>query len=163
MKIGLQIPDFTGPGEARLGADLATVARTADDAGFEFIAVMDHFFQIGAVDRPSRTCSRPTRRSVTWPALTSRAKLLTLVTGAVYRHPGILAKIVSTLDVLSGGRAWLGIGAAWNEEESRAWASRSRRSPSGSSGWRRRCRSACRCGAATNPPTRARITSWNGR
>ena len=52
-------------------------------------------------------------------ACTSRAKLLTLVTGAVYRHPGILAKIVTTLDVLSGGRAWLGIGAAWNEEESR--------------------------------------------
>jgi F420-dependent oxidoreductase-like protein len=52
-------------------------------------------------------------------ACTSRAKLLTLVTGAVYRHPGVLAKIVTTLDVLSGGRAWLGIGAAWNEEESR--------------------------------------------
>src|SRR5262249_61825079 len=52
--------------------------------------------------------------------VTSRAKLVTLVTGAVYRHPGILAKIVTTLDVLSGGRAWLGIGAAWNEEESRA-------------------------------------------
>src|SRR5580700_7155993 len=52
-------------------------------------------------------------------ACTSRTKLLTLVTGAVYRHPGVLAKIVSTLDVLSGGRAWLGIGAAWNEEESR--------------------------------------------
>src|ERR1700728_2396229 len=50
---------------------------------------------------------------------TSRAKLVTLVTGAVYRHPGILAKVVTTLDVLSGGRAWLGIGAAWNEEESR--------------------------------------------
>jgi F420-dependent oxidoreductase-like protein len=53
-------------------------------------------------------------------ACTSRAKLLTLVTGAVYRHPGVLAKIVTTLDVLSAGRAWLGIGAAWNEEESRS-------------------------------------------
>jgi len=52
-------------------------------------------------------------------ACTSRARLLTLVTGAIYRHPGILAKMVTTLDVLSGGRAWLGIGAAWNEEESR--------------------------------------------
>src|SRR3977135_3363955 len=52
-------------------------------------------------------------------ACTSRVKLLTLVTGAVYRYPGVLAKIVTTLDVLSGGRAWLGIGAAWNEEESR--------------------------------------------
>jgi F420-dependent oxidoreductase-like protein len=53
-------------------------------------------------------------------ACTSRARLLTLVTGAVYRHPGVLAKIVTTLDVLSGGRASLGIGAAWNEEEARA-------------------------------------------
>ena len=52
MKIGLQVPDFTGPGAARLGADLATVARTADDAGFEFISLMDHFFQIGVVGPP---------------------------------------------------------------------------------------------------------------
>ncbi len=53
MKIGLQIPDFTSPnGPTRLGADLATVARTADDAGFEFLAVMDHFFQIGSLGPP---------------------------------------------------------------------------------------------------------------
>src|SRR5437879_11993041 len=52
-------------------------------------------------------------------ALTSRARLGTMVTGAVYRYPGILAKTVTTLDVLSGGLAWLGIGAAWNEAESR--------------------------------------------
>ena len=68
MKIGLQIPDFTSPdGPARLGANLATVARTADDAGFDSLAVMDHFFQIGRSGRPSRRCSRPTRRSATWP------------------------------------------------------------------------------------------------
>jgi F420-dependent oxidoreductase-like protein len=119
VKIGLQIPDFTGPGAARLGADLATVARTADDAGFEFIAVMDHFFQIGAVGPPDRDMLEAYTTLGYLAGVTSRAKLITLVTGAVYRHPGILAKIVSTLDVLSGGRAWLGIGAAWNEEESR--------------------------------------------
>jgi F420-dependent oxidoreductase-like protein len=119
VKIGLQIPDFTGPGAARLGADLATVARTADDAGFEFIAVMDHFFQIGAVGPPDRDMLESYTTLGYLAGVTSRAKLITLVTGAVYRHPGILAKIVSTLDVLSGGRAWLGIGAAWNEEESR--------------------------------------------
>jgi F420-dependent oxidoreductase-like protein len=119
VKIGLQIPDFTtaaGPG--RLGADLATVARTADDAGFEFIAVMDHFFQIGAIGPPEREMLEAYTTLGYLAGCTSRAKLLTLVTGAVYRSPGMLAKIVTTLDVLSGGRAWLGIGAAWNEEES---------------------------------------------
>ena len=120
MQIGLQIPDFTTPGgPARLGADLATVARTADDAGFGFIAVMDHFFQIGAIGPPEREMLEAYTTLGYVAGMTSRAKLLTLVTGAVYRPPGILAKIVTTLDVLSGGRAWLGIGAAWNEEESR--------------------------------------------
>jgi len=119
VKIGLQIPDFTGPGGARLGADLATVARTADDAGFEFISVMDHFFQIGVVGPPEHDMLEAYTTLGYLAGVTSRAKLVTLVTGAVYRHPGVLAKIVTTLDVLSGGRAWLGIGAAWNEEESR--------------------------------------------
>jgi F420-dependent oxidoreductase-like protein len=120
VKIGLQIPDFTTPaGPDRLGADLATVARTADDAGFEFIAVMDHFFQIGAIGPPEREMLEAYTTLGYLAGCTSRAKLLTLVTGAVYRSPGMLAKIVTTLDVLSGGRAWLGIGAAWNEEESR--------------------------------------------
>jgi len=119
VKIGLQIPDFTTPdGPARLGADLATVARAADDAGFEFIAVMDHFFQIGAIGPPEREMLEAYTTLGYLAGCTSRAKLLTLVTGAVYRQPGMLAKIVTTLDVLSSGRAWLGIGAAWNEEES---------------------------------------------
>jgi len=120
MRIGLQIPDFThAGGAASLGADLATVARTADDAGFDFIAVMDHFFQIGSVGPPENDMLEAYTTLGYLAACTSRAKLLTLVTGVVYRHPGILAKIVTTLDVLSGGRAWLGVGAAWNEEESR--------------------------------------------
>ena len=121
MKIGLQIPDFSWPGgPARLGTDLATVGRAADDAGFEFIAVMDHFFQIGVIGPPEREMLEAYTTLGYLAACTSRAKLITLVTGVVYRYPGILAKIVTTLDVLSGGRAWLGIGAAWNEEESRA-------------------------------------------
>ena len=120
MKLGLQIPDFTTPdGPPRLGADLATVARTADEGGFEFIAVMDHFFQIGTIGPPEREMLEAYTTLGYLAACTSRAKLLTLVTGAVYRYPGVLAKIVTTLDVLSGGRGWLGIGAAWNEEESR--------------------------------------------
>ncbi|HUD39080.1 MAG TPA: LLM class F420-dependent oxidoreductase [Streptosporangiaceae bacterium] len=120
MRIGLQVPDFNWPGgPATLGADLATVARTADDAGFEFISVMDHFFQIRVAGPPENDMLEAYTTLGYLAACTSRAKLLTLVTGAIYRYPGILAKIVTTLDVLSGGRAWLGIGAAWNEEESR--------------------------------------------
>jgi F420-dependent oxidoreductase-like protein len=120
VKIGLQIPDFTWPGgPASLGADLAAVGRAADEAGFEFISVMDHFFQIGLVGPPEREMVEAYTTLAFLAACTSRAKLVTLVTGAVYRNPGMLAKIVTTLDVLSGGRAWLGIGAAWNEEESR--------------------------------------------
>jgi F420-dependent oxidoreductase-like protein len=121
VKIGLQLPDFTWPGgPAMLGADLATIARTADDVGFDFLAVMDHFFQIGVVGPPENDMLEAYTTLGYLAAHTKRVKLLTLVTGVVYRHPGILVKQVSTLDVLSGGRAWLGIGAAWNEEESRA-------------------------------------------
>jgi F420-dependent oxidoreductase-like protein len=121
VQIGLQIPDFTWPGgPARLGADLATVAAAADDAGFDFISVMDHFFQIGVVGPPEREMLEAYTTLGYLAGCTSRAKLLTLVTGTVYRHPGVLAKIITTLDVLSGGRAWLGIGAAWNEAESRS-------------------------------------------
>jgi F420-dependent oxidoreductase-like protein len=120
VRIGLQIPDFTWPGgPQRLGADLAAVARTADDAGFGFISVMDHVFQIPAVGPAGHEMLEAYTTLGYLAACTRRARLVTLVTGAVYRHPGLLAKIVTTLDVLSGGRAWLGIGAAWNEEEAR--------------------------------------------
>jgi len=120
MQIGVQIPDFTFPGgPPGLGADLAAIARAADVAGFDFIAVMDHFFQIGLIGSPEREMLEAYTTLGYLAACTSRIKLLTLVTGTVYRYPGILAKTVTTLDVLSGGRAWLGIGAAWNDEESR--------------------------------------------
>ena len=95
------------------------MARTADDAGFEFLAVMDHFFQIQAVGPVDHEMLEAYTTLGYLAANTSRAGLLTLVTGVTYRNPGILAKIITSLDVLSGGRAWLGIGAAWNEEESR--------------------------------------------
>ncbi|MBO3745289.1 LLM class F420-dependent oxidoreductase [Streptosporangiaceae bacterium NEAU-GS5] len=120
MKLGLQIPDFTFPGgPATLGSDLAAIARAADQGGFEMIAVMDHFFQIRGVGPADHDMLEAYTTLGYLAAHTERAKLLTLVTGTVYRQPGLLGKIISTLDVLSGGRAWLGIGAAWNEEESR--------------------------------------------
>ncbi|MFB9833668.1 LLM class F420-dependent oxidoreductase [Actinoallomurus acaciae] len=120
MRVGLQIPDFTWPGgPARIATDLAEVARTADAVGFDRIAVMDHVFQIRGVGPAEHDMLEAYTTLGFLAAHTSRARLLTLVTGAVYRSPGLLAKIVTTLDVLSGGRAELGIGAAWNEEEAR--------------------------------------------
>jgi F420-dependent oxidoreductase-like protein len=121
VRVGVQIPDFQGAGgPQQLGRRLAEVARTADEAGFSSIAVMDHFFQIGVIGPPEGDMLEAYTTLGYLAACTSSARLLTVVTGAVYRHPGVLAKIVTTLDVLSGGRAWLGIGAAWNEEESRS-------------------------------------------
>jgi F420-dependent oxidoreductase-like protein len=120
MQIGLQIPLFTTPkGPASLGTDLATVARVAEERDFAYLAVMDHFFQIGGVGPAELEMLEAYTTLGYLAAHTSRIQLLTVMTGVIYRYPGILAKTVSTLDVLSGGRAWLGIGAAWNEEESR--------------------------------------------
>ncbi len=120
MKLGLHISNFTWPeGAPRLGAVLADVASTADEVGFERISVMDHLWQIPVLGPPEHEMLEAYTALGYLAAHTKRAKLLTLVTGVVYRDPGMLAKIVTTLDVLSGGRAMLGIGAAWNEAEAR--------------------------------------------
>jgi F420-dependent oxidoreductase-like protein len=121
MQIGVQIPDFTFPsGPDHLGADLAAIARAAEDAGFGFLSVSDHFLQIGMLSPPERGMLEAYTTLGYLAACTTQVKLLSLVTGAVYRHPGILAKTVTTLDVLSGGRAWFGIGIGpWNDEEAR--------------------------------------------
>jgi F420-dependent oxidoreductase-like protein len=120
VKLGLHIADFTWPeGAPRLGATLADIASSADEAGFERISVMDHLWQIGVIGPPEHEMLEAYTALGFLAAHTKAAKLLTLVTGVVYRDPGLLAKAVTTLDVLSGGRAILGIGAAWNEEESR--------------------------------------------
>ncbi|EME60421.1 luciferase-like monooxygenase [Amycolatopsis decaplanina DSM 44594] len=116
----MQIPDLTWPnGASALGAELAAVARKADEAGFDSIALMDHFFQISMVGPPENDMLEAYTALGFLAAHTERAKLFTLVTGVHYREPGLLAKAITTLDVLSGGRAILGIGAGWNEEESR--------------------------------------------
>jgi F420-dependent oxidoreductase-like protein len=120
MKLGLHVSDFTWPGgPARLGANLATIAQAAEAAGFDRLSVMDHFFQIQMIGPPEREMLEAYTTLGYVAAKTSAIKLLTVVTGVIYRQPGLLAKAVSTLDVLSGGRAMLGIGAAWNEEEAR--------------------------------------------
>jgi F420-dependent oxidoreductase-like protein len=118
VKLGLQIPYFTWPGgPPKLGSRLAEVVRTADDAGFSSIWVMDHLFQIQGLGPPELEMLEAYTTLGFIAGHTSRARVGTMVTGVTYRHPAILVKQVTTLDVLSGGRAWMGIGAAWFERE----------------------------------------------
>jgi F420-dependent oxidoreductase-like protein len=120
MRVGLHIPDFTWEGgPAVLRVRLADVARLAEQGGFDRISVMDHVWQIGFLGPPEHEMLEAYTTLGYLAGKTERVKLLTVVTAVVYRDPGLLAKAVTTLDVLSGGRAMLGIGAAWNEEEAR--------------------------------------------
>jgi F420-dependent oxidoreductase-like protein len=120
MKLGLHISNFTwdgGPGSLR--DNLGDVAARAEQAGYDRVSVMDHVWQIAPQGPPEHEMLEAYTALGFLAAMTKRVKLLTVVTAVVYRDPGLLAKAVTTLDVLSGGRAVLGIGAAWNEEESR--------------------------------------------
>jgi len=118
MKIGLQISNFLWPGwPQNAGAKLAEIAAAADDAGFASLWVMDHVFQIRHLGPPDDPMLEAYNALGFMAAATKRARLGTMVTAVVYRHPGMLIKSVTTLDVLSGGRAYLGIGAAWNQQE----------------------------------------------
>ena len=120
MKLGLQIPRFHWPGGPPLVAQtLARIARAADDAGYASIWLMDHFFQLGSISRAEEEMLEAYTTLGFLAAHTSRARLGTMVTGVHHRHPGVLVKQVTTLDVLSEGRAWLGIGAGWYERESK--------------------------------------------
>jgi len=118
MRIGLQVPSFTwGGGPASLGATLADIATRAESHGFDSLWVMDHFFQIPGVG-PAEADMLEGYTALAFAAgHTSRIRLGTMVTGVTYRHPGILVKTATTLDVLSGGRAYFGIGAAWFDRE----------------------------------------------
>ena len=118
MRLGLQVPNFTwSENQGLLGDTFAQIAERAERAGLYSLWVMDHFFQIGFVGPAENEMLEG------WSALafaagrTNRIKLGTMVTGITYRYPGILVKTATTLDVLSHGRAYFGVGAAWNEEE----------------------------------------------
>src|SRR6266498_1162395 len=118
MRVGLQVPNFTwSRDQGQLGDTFGLIAERAERAGFYSLWVMDHFFQIRGVGPAENEMLEG------WSALafaagrTNHIKLGTMVTGVTYRHPGLLVKTATTLDVLSHGRAYLGIGAAWNEEE----------------------------------------------
>ena len=118
MDLGLHLSNFTWPGgPATFVADLDRAARLAEDVGFTKLSVMDHVWQIGHLGPPEHEMLEAYTTLGYLAARTERIQLLAWVTAAIYREPGMLAKAATTLDVLSGGRAWLGIGAGWNEEE----------------------------------------------
>jgi alkanesulfonate monooxygenase len=119
MEFGLHIADFTwNTGPQQLGPALARHVRNAEAAGIERITVMDHFWQLPGIGPVEHEMLEAYATLGFIVANTESALLHTLVTGVIYREPALLAKTVTTLDVLSGGRVGLGIGAAWNEQES---------------------------------------------
>jgi F420-dependent oxidoreductase-like protein len=119
MKIGLQIPWFTWPGgAAAIAPTLRDIAQTADRAGFSSLWVMDHFFQLEPMMGRAEEPMLESYSTLSYlAALTENVTLGTLVTGIVYRYPAHLIKSVTNLDVLSGGRAYFGVGAAWYDRE----------------------------------------------
>jgi F420-dependent oxidoreductase-like protein len=121
MRVGISIASFTYPGgDAAIGPVVADIARTADSAGFDSLWVMDHFFQI-PTNGPAEEPMLEGWTTLGYLAgITRRATLGLLVGGIHYRQPGLWLKAATTLDVLSGGRAYLGLGAAWNDFESRS-------------------------------------------
>lgn len=124
MKIGLQIPSFKYPGGTNaIRPKLKEIVTTADNGGFSSLWVMDHYYQIKGLF--GEAYNDPMLESYTtlgyFAGLTEKATLGVLVTGIIYRHPSVLMKMVNTLDILSGGRAYLGIGAAWYEEEAKGY------------------------------------------
>ena len=118
IKLGVQVNQFSFPGgEPAIGPELAAIARRAEEAGFASLWVMDHFFQIPVIGPAEQPMLEAYAALAYVAGVTERLTLGTMVTGVTYRHPSVLIKTVTTLDVLSGGRAYLGIGAAWFERE----------------------------------------------
>jgi F420-dependent oxidoreductase-like protein len=120
MRVGLHLVsfDFAG-GPASIAPVLAEVGRVAESVGLDNLSCMDHWFQLGFLGPVENAMLEGYTTLAYLAAVTERVDLQLLVSGVTYRHPGLLAKIVSTLDVLSGGRAVLGLGAAWYEREHR--------------------------------------------
>src|SRR5919198_4075278 len=120
---GLQLPSFTFPDvpDDRLFERIAEIAQAAEASGFDSFWVMDHYHQIGSVGPPSDPMLEAYTILAGVAARTSTIRLGAMVTGVTYRNPAFLAKVLTTLDIVSAGRAILGIGAAWKEDESRAY------------------------------------------
>ncbi|MBC8093183.1 MAG: LLM class F420-dependent oxidoreductase [Pseudonocardia sp.] len=120
IRLGYQIPNFSyGTPVAELFPTVVRQAREAEDAGFDAVFVMDHFYQLPGLGTPDQPMLEAYSALSALAMATSRVQLSALVTGNTYRNPTLLAKAVTTLDVISGGRAVLGIGAGWFELEHR--------------------------------------------
>ncbi|HEV2014241.1 MAG TPA: LLM class F420-dependent oxidoreductase [Candidatus Dormibacteraeota bacterium] len=121
--LGFQIPNFTFPGvtDDKLFDHVVMLATTAETAGFDSVFVMDHFYQLPNIGPRTDPMLEGYTVLAGMAARTKKVRLGTLVSGVTYRNPAFLAKIVTTLDVVSSGRAILGIGAAWNEDEHRGY------------------------------------------
>src|SRR5438270_5004605 len=121
--LGFQIPNFTFPGVAndRLFDHVAMLGTTAERAGFDSVWVMDHFYQLPNIGPRTDPMLEGYTTLAGIAARTKKVRIGTLVTGVTYRNPALLAKTVTTLDIVSSGRAILGLGAAWNEDEHRGY------------------------------------------
>ena len=118
MKFGITVPRFVTPGgDSTIASEFAGIVRDADQGGLDSLWVMDHFFQIPPIGTADEPMLEGYSALAFAAGISERISLGTLVTGVTYRLPGVLVKTVTTLDVLSGGRAWLGIGAGWYERE----------------------------------------------
>ncbi len=121
MKVGLQINRFDYPGgDPRIGENIRVIAKASEDVGFDSLWVMDHFFQIGHIGPYTDPMLEAYTTLGFLAGITSKVQLGTMVTGVIYREPAVLIKAVTSLDVVSGGRAYFGIGAGWNDQEAKA-------------------------------------------
>ena len=122
MKFGIQHPNFNFDGSgSEVSESLRQLVTTAENLSYDSFWVMDHFHQIEIIGQPKEPILEGWTTIAYLAGVTSRIKLGTLVTGIIYRHPSVLAKIGASLDVLSKGRLFMGVGAAWNDDESKAY------------------------------------------
>ena len=161
MDLGLHVVRFDWPGSPGTIAErLAAIARTADEAGLTHLSVMDHYFQIGMAGPPTDPMLEGYQAALHMAHASRQARVGVLASGIHYRQPALLVKIVTSLDVLSGGRALFIVGAGWNEEESRGLGVPVPPARSASIGWRRRCSSHTGCSPTT---TRSSAASTSTR